>query len=136
MASTGENLRTLILADATVSASVGTRCYQNTVPVSATMPYIWFMRRGLGKLGIIGEVEEPYNEYFDLECVSDSVDTAIDLADAVRSAIDGHSGEYEAGGDVAAWIDVLDQSDDYQIRNLSADEVLSVASLNVEVTNP
>jgi len=137
MASTGENLRTLTLADTTVTGYVSTRMYQNTVPQGATLPYIWYMRRGVAGNDVIGEVESvPMHEYWDIECVSDSVDTAIDLADAVRAALDGHSGEYESGGDTVQWIDVRDQSDDYIVRNESADEVLSVASLDVEVVNP
>jgi hypothetical protein len=134
MADAGEDLRSYIVADSTINGIISTRCFQNTVPETATLPFIWFVRRGVEFLEILGEAEStPYREYYDFECVSDEVDQAIDLADAVRARLQGTSGSIGAG--TYQWVDVTDQSDTYIPRNIADDERLTIASLAVEVIN-
>ena len=134
MASTGENLRTFILTSTGISALVSTRVYENTVPMSKDLPFIWYQRRTVQNLDILGEAEAvPYLEYYDVECVDDSVDGAIDLADLTRTKLEGHSGTM--GTTVYQWVSVRDQRDDYISRMQAADEQLSISALDVEIIN-
>lgn len=134
MADTAENFRTFLLTDATITSLVGTRVFQNSVPQAKDLPYIWFTRRRVAYLEVLGETgATPYQEFFDVECVDDDVDGAIDLAEAVRAQVNGHSGTM--GTATYQWVNVQDQFEDYVPRNLDADEFLSIASLNVEVIN-
>lgn len=134
MSDTGENFRALLAGTTGITDVVSTRIFQNVVPDTAATPFVWFMRRGVEYLETLGAAEsQPYREYFDLECVSTSVDEAIDLSDTVRATINGHSGTMGTG--TAAWIDIRDQNDEYMPRNVAADEMVSVASLDVEIIN-
>lgn len=134
MADAGEDLRTYIVADTTVGGIIGTACYQNTVPETVSLPFVWFVRRGVEFLEILGETEtKPYREYYDIECVADGVDDAIDLCDAVRARLQGTSGTIGAG--TYQWVDVTDQSETYVPRNIADDERLTIAALAVEVIN-
>ena len=134
VADTGEDLRTYLLADSSVAAIIGTRCYEGEVDESATLPFVWLRRRGVEYLGILGEVEGvPYREWFDCECVADGVDAALDLADAARARLQGTSGTL--GSTVYQWVAVTDQEDDYIPRQQAADERLTIASLNLEIIN-
>lgn len=134
MASTGENLRTFLLADNTVSALVGTRVYQNVVPETAALPFVWFSRRGVEYLDVLGEEETPWKEFWDIECVDDDVDGAEDLTDAVRVALNDKHGTF--GADTVQWLAVRNQVDGYQARNPDADETLSICSLDLEIIHP
>ena len=134
----GVDLRSYLVADTTgVYATVGTRIYQNSVPAEAALPFIWFRRRGVEYLDILGETETtPYREFFDFECVADNLDDADTLGDAVRTRLHGATGTIPSSGSNAyQWVDVNDQIDDYTPRNMQADELLHVVSLDVEVIN-
>jgi hypothetical protein len=137
MTTTGENLRTFLLADSAITDLVGAQgVYQNIAPATAAVPYVWFIRRGDEKAGALeGESGyAPLYEYFDLECWDDSVSGALALAAAVRARLDEHSGTF---GDASiAWAEIGEQSDEYQFRNPAADEALSGAALDLEITNP
>ncbi len=132
--STGENLRTYTLTDAPVVALINSRMYQNTIPETAALPFVWFMRRSVEFLDVLGEEEAtPWREFFDIECVAETVDGAIDLADAVRAALQATSGAFGTG--TIQWLSVRDHSDDYVVRNNAADDRLYVSSLDVEIVN-
>ena len=134
----GVDLRSYLVADTTgVYSLVASRVYQNSVPSDATLPFVWFRRRGMEFLDILGESEPtPWREFFDFECVDDDIDGADALGDAVRSRLQGVSGLLPTStGNTYQWVDVNDQSDDYIPRNMAADEMLHVISLDIEVTN-
>jgi hypothetical protein len=134
----GVDIRSYLIADTTgVYAKVGSRVYQNSVPADAALPFVWFRRRGVEFLDILGEVEStPWREYFDFECVAANIDSADELGDAVRTRLHGASGPLPSStGNFYQWVDVNDQSDDYIPRNMQADETLHVVSLDIDVTN-
>lgn len=130
---TDANLRTYVMADATVAA-ITTRYYCNVVPEGADLPFIWARRSRIVKEEVIGQAARIQAEWYDLEAVSDDLDVAISLADAVRDRLDGTSGTMGDGS--YAWVDVEDQFDDYVPRNQDADEALHIVSLVVEVSLP
>lgn len=135
MSDTSENLREFLLAGELVDARCGGRCYHQYVPRSKRVPFVWIMRRRVEFAEIMGEApSRPWREYFDLEAVGNTPGQALDLADACRERLMGHSGIM--GDDVVAYVDVFDHYDDYVSRNDDAGEYVSIAALNVEVTNP
>ena len=130
---TDTDLRTYVVADGTVSA-ITTRYYQNTVPEGAELPFIWCRRSRMQRREMLDAVRDIEAEFFDIECVSDDLDDAISLADAVRDRLEGTSGTVGSGS--YAHIGVEDQFDEYVARNQDADEHLHIVSLIVEVTLP
>lgn len=134
--STGVNLRNYVLASTGVTDLISTRCYQNSVPRDASLPFVWFRRRGVEYLGVLGETEDtPYREFYDFECVSETLTEADSVADAVRGRLNGSSGTLGSTDAVYQWVEVADQLEDYVPRNMQADELWQVVSLDVEVIN-
>lgn len=134
--STSVHLRNYLLSSTSVAAEIGTRIYQNHVPENGAMPFVWFRRRGVEYLNCLGEVEtKPWREFYDFECVAETMGGAEDVADAVRNRLHCAKGSLGTTATIYNWIDVQDQREDYIPRNMQADEVLHVVSLDVEVTN-
>lgn len=136
--SAGITLRKYLLSDTTgVAAIVGTGAYQGSVPTTAALPFVWLRRRSVEYLEILNEAEDtPYIERYDIECVAETLDSVDSLADAVRTRLQGKSGALGSTlGDVYQWVSVSDQREDYIPRHVSADELLQVVSLDLEVIN-
>jgi hypothetical protein len=126
------DLRTFILADATVAGLIGSRCYQNTVPsIKTTLPWLWFRRSRTEPLEVLGDDEQDHVVMYDVECVSDDLSQAIELRDAVVSRLRNHQGAM--GSATYNWVATDDRWDGYVARNLEADEHLQIASIGVEV---
>ncbi len=126
------DLRTYMLADATIAGLVGDRCFQNSVPsIKTTRPWLWFRRSRTEPLEVLGDEEQDHIVAFDVECVSDDLSQAITLRDAVVSRLRNHQGTM--GDSTYNWVAVDDKWDDYMPRNLEADEHLQITSVNVEI---
>lgn len=137
--STGENLRLYLIGSTAgstaVKAAVASRVYQNSVPTIGTLPFVWFRRRGVEFLETCGEVNQiPYIERYDFEIVAETLDQADDTADIVRSRLHGARGTLNSTTSYQ-WVEVQDQREDYVPRNIQADELLHIVSLDVEVIN-
>lgn len=133
MADYAENLRTFVLADVAIAAVVGTRMHQNSVPEDAALPFIWYRQAGVVYEGCTDSAagDEPDQYDYDVECVSDDVDEAADLAALVRPRLAFHRGTLGAGS--TQGILVEDHEDDYFKRNEDADAGIHVASFRVSV---
>lgn len=138
--STGEVLRQYLIGTTAGSTAIkdeiSSRCYQNSVPTAADMPFVWFRRRMVEFLDTLGEINTvPYREMFDFEVVADTLDEADDIADLVRIRLHGARGTLNSTEASYQWVEVQDQREDYVPRNMQADELLHVVSLDVEVIN-
>ncbi len=135
MADTAEDLRTFLLADATILATVASRCGQVRAMQDWTEPYIVFFRTGVDsdteRLANQSTGTKPFREFFDIECISDNLDEAADLAERIKTIGDQFSGTF--GGTTVQGIFVEDHDDDYQPRSISDDESNYVTALRVEV---
>jgi len=139
MTSTGENLRLYLIGTTAGSTSIkdeiSSRCYQNSVPSSAAMPYVWFRRRSVEFLETLGEANAtPYLENFDFEVVADTLDEADDIADLVRTRLHGASGTLNSTT-TYQWVEVRDQREDYVPQNMQADALMHIVSLDMQVIN-
>lgn len=135
MADVTADLIDALKLDHQVDVLVDSRVYGGVVPVDAEMPFIWIQRRGVQFVGAMGEVEdEPWKEFFDVECVSTNGAEVVEVSDAVRRALNGLQGRVGEG--VYSWISVNDAAETYVPRNTDAGENLFVSSLDVEVIRP
>ncbi len=102
MSDVGKNLRTYLLADPAISFQLAAeRIHQNKVPQDEAFPFISYFRRGTQDEHTTDEANsaEPFRHLFDLECVSDDIDQALDLAELVKARL----------GDRAAYSDSFGQ---------------------------
>ena len=113
---------------------VAARIFAGKVPPGTDTPFIWLQRRSVEMDGSMEVNEEPLKELVALECVSDDPTEAVELSDAVRSALDGRRGLL--GWNAYAWVGVSDVREGYIPKNLDADEILHISSLDVEVIRP
>lgn len=131
--SVGEDLKTFLEADATISATVSTRVVQNHIPAEDVSPFIWFRRRGTdpARTTDASVGDNAFFHYFDIECVSDDVDQSIDLADRIKAISDNFRGTF--GSITVAGIFVEDHSDEYTPRNQMSDIGRNIASLDMTI---
>lgn len=126
-----EDLRAWCLADSAIGGVIGQRWHQNTVPAAgAPVPFIWARRQRVETDGALSEPRVA-TTWFELECVSQDLDEAMQLADLVRERCEGARGKLGMG--LYQYVAVIDQYDDYQARNLDADEQLQIAALIVQM---
>jgi hypothetical protein len=127
-----------LVADSGVTNLVDDRVYGGAVPKGAELPFIWLQRRMVTGSGALEGEGEPLSESFDVEAVSDDSREAIEISDAVRawakSWCDARS--CVMGDHTYTWVEVVDASEGYVVRNVDAGENLYFSNLDVEVTRP
>ncbi len=137
MADIGENLASWIKGIAGVTAITGQRVHQNSVPADYAGSYIWFARVDSEDLDELAPSEgqaDQFFEEFDIECVSLSIDDAIDLAKLLRGKNKSRPitpGQFGSGS--AQGIFVGSHSDDYNPRNVQSDERFNLSSLRIKI---
>lgn len=135
MADLAENLRTFLLADATIAATIGTRCHQGMVPQAdiATLPYVWFARsrRQLDRTLDAAAGDPADEQWFDVECISDDLDESQDLAEAVEDRLNNYRGTLGTQSVQGIFLD--DQDDNYVPRGTMGETELHVAALAVQI---
>lgn len=131
MADVATRLRSLLLADSDITATVGQRVHQATVPEGIEPPFIFFKRTSVRwERSLDDRGDPPFSHRFDVDCVALDLDSAQELADAVR-AYDGYgtyTGSGTFGDSTCKQIIVEEQTDEYESG--FGDHV---ASLSVEV---
>lgn len=138
----GADLRTLLLADATLDLLVEGRIVENFIPSLTPLPYLWFNRASAEYLDCCTpDSTAPWRTFWDVEACADTVADAIAIADAVRAAVadwiaNFPSNQNVIGNGVYSYLCVMDQSEEYDVRNASADAVIHVSTLRLELTHP
>lgn len=134
MATIGENIRKVLLADSTgVNAIVSGRVHQNSIPETITMPRVWYTRASsveeVDNDGVGGLTESSW----DIECHAEDLDDALNLADNVKSLLNGTKGSF--GDDTVQGIFVEDHDDDYLPKGLGEDDDshIHVASISAQI---
>lgn len=131
--SVSEDVRSFMLADASIAGLVGTRVHKNHVPQDGDTPYVSYFRGGVEYENTtdVSAGGDPFRQFFDIESVSDDVSEADTLADYVRNRFANYRGAFGDGTVQACF--VSDHDDDYIPRNVDADSGLHVATIRVEV---
>lgn len=133
MADMGENIRTVIVANAGINAVVAGRVHQSVVPESLTMPRIWYTRAAsfedVDFDGIGGLVDESW----DIECHALSLDEAQDLSALVKPLFNGKRGTF--GTDTIGGSFVEDHDDDYLPKGIGEDDDshIHVAAISLQI---
>ncbi len=133
MPSIGENLKTFLTVDTTTLSSAH-RVSQNKVPqhIENQFPRIWFTRSDrFDYTDLDGTKGGMVLSTFDLECISDDVDQALDLADAVYEVLHAYRGSFGAGTVKGCFVD--SQDDDYVPKGIGDDEGLHVAAQSLRI---
>lgn len=135
MADLAENLRTFLLTDASISTAVGaSRISQTHVPQEFSGSFIWLTRSSVSHEEDSlsdGPGTAAFRQYFDLECVATSIDSADSLGDLVEAKL--HLATGTVGTQTVQRIWCMAQNDDYIPRTIEADDGLYVRSFSVEV---
>jgi len=136
MASIGEDLRTHIVnstaCQALFTSIAADGCVeQNTIRQQAPSPRIWYQRGSSEEpvdcAGVGGLVESTW----DIECHSDDLDQALDLADAVKRRLNGHFGSFGTGRVMGVFVE--DHDDDYIPAGVGSEEGLYVAAISARI---
>jgi hypothetical protein len=131
--SIGEDLRSWLLADAAIAGIVGNRVHQNNVPQdTGTLPYIYYARSTQDRdqdPDLNSPSKVPHRVNWDIECISQDIDEALELADLVnaKEQYKGQFGNGSVGG-----IFVSSQDDGYVPRGIGDDVGWHVASIDLQ----
>ncbi len=135
MADVAENLRAWLLDDSTIDTQVGsTRVGQLRSLQEWSYPRITFFRTGTeDELKTLDSPvgEAPFRNFFDIECASEDVDAAADLAERIKTIGNNYSGSF---GDMTVnTLLIEDHNDDYIPKGVYDDAAVFVSSLAVQV---
>lgn len=126
MADIATRLRTLWLTDADITAKVGQRIHQATVPEDTQPPFIFFKRSNVRFERCLGDNgAPPLSQSFIVDCVGMDLNASQELADQIRG-YDGYSGTFADSTCRGIFVD--EQADEYESEYGD-----HVASLSVEV---
>ena len=126
-----EELRTYLDADSGVDATTSS-IYVNHVPETKSTPYIFIQQFGRAADRTIDGSIGPTTYFITLDCVSTSLNTAKDLADACITALDGKS--VTMGSTSVAFCWASDVEDDYDKRQTHGDKSnFHIASIEIEL---
>ena len=139
MATLNENLRTFLLNIPELVAIVGTKVYEQHVPqrddttLTPDVPFVWFAQAGTDYVRTTNDPvgSPPFWVTFDIECVSDQIAQAINMANIIRAHSESYRGTF--GDQTIQLLQVDDQDDNYVFRNPSADSGLSISSLSTTI---
>ncbi len=134
--SIGEDLRTFLTTDAGVLAIIpdatdAGKVQQNKIVQGTEPPFIYYQRSVEETVKATDGSNLTKESRFDIECISNDVDEALDLAEAVKSALDGHQGAI--GNSHAQATFVADHTDDYIPKTNAADSGLHFAAIDVRI---
>ena len=123
------DLRTLIAATTPITALVSTRIHYNTLPQSSAMPHLWFRVSRDTEARTLDGVGGMHEADVDIECVGLTETSAQDVADAVKTKLDGYKGSSGSSTISAAFLS--DKSDDYQPFSIPADQGVHVIAFGL-----
>lgn len=87
MADIGASIRSLILADATIAAQVGTRVHSDQIPQGATLPAISYRVVDTVPQEHLTGVADIFNARIEIDCQAQTRGTANTLANLVRAEL-------------------------------------------------
>lgn len=124
------SLRSYLLAQASITTFT-TTVQVNHISQGASSTRIWLSRRASDEEVDLGGNGGLIESYFDIEAMSEDIDTAQDLAQAIKEALNGYRGVM--GAQPVQAVFVADHTDDYLPRNQDDDLGLHIASLDVQI---
>ena len=123
------DLRTLIASTTPISALVSTRIHYNMLPQASARPHIWFRVARDEEPRTMDGVGGIHDSNIDIECVGATEASAQDVADAVKTKLDGYSGS--AGSSTIRGAFISDKSDEYVPFSIPTDEGVHVVAFDM-----
>ena len=134
--SVGQAIIDFLIADGGVSALVDERVSQGAVNENEALPRIW-----IGRSSRDNDIDLAGSEFvidtFDLEIVADhtegndGVSQALEIADAVRTLLHGHYGDFADITVKGVFVD--DQTDDYLPKSLDSPDGIYLSALSIRI---
>jgi hypothetical protein len=127
-----QDLRTFLLSKPAITNLVNNRIYVRSVPPDPSSTHIWLIRAGSENLECLDDSpgQEPFKQFIDLECISQSATTAEQLSDAIQDLFP-MSGTLGSASVQRAYCN--SQDDSYESRNTARSEFTQVAALSLEI---
>lgn len=115
-----EDLRTFIVGTTGVTSLISTRCHYNMVPQASARPNVWFRIASDTEERTMDGVGGLHQAQGDIECVGLTETSAQNVADAVKTRLDGYKGTIGTATCQAAFL--RDKDDDYIPYSNQSDE--------------
>lgn len=124
-----EDIRTYVLGSTGVSSLVGTRCHYTQLPQVSAYPHIWFRIASDTEERTMDGVGGLHEATVDMECVGASQSSVQNVADAVKTRLDGYRGTMGNMTCQAAFL--RDKDDDYVPFSIQSDDGAHVAAFTL-----
>ena len=127
----GEAVIAKMLGSTAITNVVSSRIHTAKAPVQyRNSSYIWLNRQSDTRDMAFDGPTGIRRAKFSIECVANTVSSAIDLADLVRARLDGSAST--SSSPVVAIMLVEDQDDEYVPRNTGEDDGFYVSALSLD----
>lgn len=125
------DLRTFIVGTTAVTQYISTRCHYNHIPESAAKPHVWFRVASDTEERTMDGVGGLHEAQVDVECAGLTETSAQDVADAIKTRLDGFKGT--VGNATAQAMFLRDKDDDYLPFSNQSDEGVHVVSFSLQM---
>jgi len=126
-----EDLRTFIVATTPVTKYISNRCHYNHTPEASARPNVWFRIASDTEERTVDGVGGLHEATADVECVGVTESSAQDVADAIKTRLDGYRGTMGNATCQAAFL--RDKDDDYLPYSNLSDEGAHVVSFTLNL---
>lgn len=124
-----EDLRTFVTGSTAVTSLISTRCHYNLTPQASARPNVWFRVSSDTEERTMDGVGGLHEATADLECVGLTETSAQNVADAVKTRLDGYKGTMGNSNCQAAFL--RDKDDSYIPFSIDSDEGAHVVSFTL-----
>lgn len=134
MADFSIGLRSLLLADSSLTNLIGARVHNNHVPSKPGNNYVWFATSTTQENDVLDASvgDEPQAITYDIECISlESNATALSIKSRIRGVLNKYRGTI--GDTTTQGIFVDELPEDYEPRGISGDQGAYVQACRVQV---
>lgn len=104
-------LRSALLADATLAASIGTRVYPVIAPASASLPFVTWRRAGIQRSQTLGAPMGVPRLSVEFSIYAATYEACREVADGMRRVLDGYGGTVD--NVVVRQVSLEQESDDF-----------------------
>jgi hypothetical protein len=126
-----EDLRTFIIGTTAVTSLVSTRVHYNHITESVAKPHVWFRVSADTEERTMDGVGGLHEASVDVECAGLTETSAQNVADAIKTRLDGYKGTL--GNATAQACFLRDKDDDYLPFSNLSDEGVHVVSYSLQM---
>lgn len=124
-----EDLRTFIVGTTAVTGLISTRCHYNLTPQASAHPHVWFRVTQDTEERTMDGTGGLHEAYADVECAGLTEASAQNVADAIKTRLDGYKGTM--GNATCQGAFLRDKDDDYIPFSIQSDEGTHVVAFTL-----